>query len=150
MSQFDLQGFLPFRLSRLAYEVSQRLAETYSDRFDIDIPEWRVLATLAARAPCTAQAIVASTRTHKSTISRAVNRLIENDWIERIPSNDDKREQLLQFSKAGKAKFSQLMPLVHGFENDIYSQLDKASIAQVNRSIDQLEQVLGLGHKNAK
>ena len=71
---FVLNAFLPFRLNRLAAEVSERLAGLYAERFGLDVPQWRVLATLAA-GPCTAQAVVASTRTHKSTISRAVQLL---------------------------------------------------------------------------
>ena len=66
MSRFELARFLPFRLNRLAAEVSERLAELYERHFGIDIPQWRVLATLSS-GEHTAQAIVASTRTHKST-----------------------------------------------------------------------------------
>lgn len=150
MAKFDLQGFLPFRLSRLAYEVSQRMAETYSTRFDIDIAEWRVLATLAAREPCTAQAIVSSTRTHKSTISRAVNRLIDTGWIERIASTADKREHLLRLTGDGQKRFGELLPLVHAFEQNIYDQMDSGTIDQLNQSMDQLEKVLGLGKREER
>jgi len=148
MTDFNLQEFLPFRLSRLSFEVSNRLAEVYSDRFDISIPEWRILATLAEKKQCTAQAIVASTRTHKSTISRAVSRLIKNGWIERVSSKDDKRMQLLRMSKSGERQFSELMPMVLNFEKELNAKMSKAGIAQLIQGIEQLEAVLELGVHN--
>lgn len=148
MTDFNLQEFLPFRLSRLSFEVSNRMAEIYSDRFDITIPEWRILATLAEKQQCTAQAIVASTRTHKSTISRAVSRLIDNGWIERVSSKEDKRMQLLRMSRSGAQRFSELMPLVLNFEKELNAKMSETGIAQLIQGIEQLEKILELGAHN--
>ncbi len=145
MPEFDLQNFLPFRLSRLSYEVSNRMAEIYSDQFDIGIPEWRILATLAAKKQCTAKAIVASTRTHKSTISRGVARLTENGWIEQISSRQDKRQHLLQLTDTGKSKFGEIKPLVEKFEKDLRAKLSSEAIGQLTAGIGALEKILELG-----
>jgi hypothetical protein len=54
----DLFRFVPFRLNRLAAEVSAALASEYQQRYGLDIPEWRVLATLGFRNDaCSAQYI---------------------------------------------------------------------------------------------
>ena len=67
MSKLDLFSFVPFRLNRLAAEVSAELSGEYRDRYGLDIPEWRVMATLGFRdEACTAQYIAYCTRTHKS------------------------------------------------------------------------------------
>ena len=124
------------------------MAEIYSDRFDITIPEWRILATLAEKQQCTAQAIVASTRTHKSTISRAVSRLIDNGWIERVSSKEDKRMQLLRMSRSGAQRFSELMPLVLNFEKELNAKMSETGIAQLIQGIEQLEKILELGAHN--
>jgi len=64
LATLDLLKFMPFRLSRLAAEVSAALADEYSERYRIDVPEWRVIATLGFRAtPCSAQFISQRTRT---------------------------------------------------------------------------------------
>jgi len=77
--------FVPFRLNRLAAEVSQSLSSEYQERYGLDIPEWRVLATLGFRnEACSAQYVSDCTRTHKSTISRAVTMLMRRKIIERV------------------------------------------------------------------
>ena len=97
----DLTSFLPFRLNRLSAEMSRRLFEIYGARYGIDIPEWRVLATLGAREPVTAQEVVRSTHTHKSTISRAVARLTDMGWIViRVTSRDGEASVLGRLRKA--------------------------------------------------
>src|SRR6185437_12074333 len=84
-TRLDLFRFVPFRLNRLAAEVSMALSGEYQERYRLDIPEWRVLATLGFRSDaCSAQYISHCTRTHKSTISRAVTTLLERRLIERV------------------------------------------------------------------
>jgi DNA-binding MarR family transcriptional regulator len=78
----DLFRFAPFRLNRLAAEVSAALSSEYQQRYGLDIPEWRVLATLGFRNDaCSAQYIAHCTRTHKSTISRAVTALMKRQLV---------------------------------------------------------------------
>ena len=37
-----LEEFLPYRLSILSNTISSSIAELYSNRYDLTIPEWRV------------------------------------------------------------------------------------------------------------
>src|SRR5581483_9159077 len=83
-----LAGFVPFRLNRLAVAVSDHLAEIYRERFGLEIPEWRVMATVGPVHGCTAQHIASSTRMHKTRVSRAIANLVERGLIERAPSTD--------------------------------------------------------------
>ena len=48
-SQLVLEQFLPYRLSILSNTVSNTIARDYRDLFGLNIPEWRVMAVLAAR-----------------------------------------------------------------------------------------------------
>ena len=93
---------MPFRLNRLAAEVSAALSSEYHERYGLDIPAWRVMATLGFRnEACSAQYIVQCTRTHKSTISRAVTTLMKRQLIERVENEDDRREYRLRMTRKG-------------------------------------------------
>ena len=107
----DLFKFVPFRLNRLAAEVSAALSSEYRERYGLDIPEWRVLATLGFRNDaCSAQYISHCTRTHKSTISRAVTALMKRQIVERVENADDRREFQLRLTRKGEALYQQLIP----------------------------------------
>jgi DNA-binding MarR family transcriptional regulator len=149
LRELRLQEFLPFRLNRLAAEVSQRLAGLYAERFGIDIPEWRVLATLGSGAPATAQAIVASTRTHKSTISRAVAALVRRGWVTRLPRAGDRREAPLTLTARGREVYAELVPLVLAREAELLAGLRPADRAALLRGIAALEQSVGVDQTSA-
>lgn len=60
-----LDTFLPYRLSVLANTVSSAFARLYADRFDLTIPEWRVMAVLGSQAPLSAGEVAARTAMDK-------------------------------------------------------------------------------------
>jgi DNA-binding MarR family transcriptional regulator len=124
LPKLDLFRFVPFRLNRLAAEVSAALSEEYQERYGLDIPEWRVLATLGFRnEACSAQYIVHCTRTHKSTISRAVTALMSRQLIERVENEDDRREYRLRMTPKGRALYQELIPRLKRREREILSCL---------------------------
>jgi DNA-binding MarR family transcriptional regulator len=144
VAKFDLFQFVPFRLNRLAAEVSAALSDEYQVRYGLDIPEWRVIATLGFRDDaCSAQFISQCTRTHKSTISRAVTALLERELIERVENENDRRAFELRLSAKGQALYEELIPRLLHKERDILSCLTvqerkdfAAALGKIERSLD--------------
>jgi DNA-binding MarR family transcriptional regulator len=143
-SRLDLFRFVPFRLNRLAAEVSAALSSEYQKRYGLDIPEWRVLATLGFRNDaCSAQYIAHCTRTHKSTISRAVTALMTRQLVERVENEDDRREFQLRLTRKGKALYEELIPRLLRREQEILSCLSVQErrnfalmLGKIERSLD--------------
>jgi DNA-binding MarR family transcriptional regulator len=143
--RLDLFRFVPFRLNRLAAEVSAALAREYQERYGLDIPEWRVLATLGFRNDaCSAQYIADCTRTHKSTISRAVTALMERQLVERVENKDDRREFRLRMTKKGDALYEQLIPRLLRREQEIMSCLSAREQKDLAALLGKIEQSLNL------
>ena len=145
MARLDLFKFAPFRLNRLAAEVSAALSSEYQERYGLDIPEWRVLATLGFRNDaCSAQYISHCTRTHKSTISRAVTALMERKLIERVENEDDRREFRLRLTRKGKALYEALIPRLLRREQEILSCLSAKERKDFASLLGKIEQSLDL------
>jgi DNA-binding MarR family transcriptional regulator len=141
----DLFRFLPFRLNRLAAEVSAALSSEYQARYRLDIPEWRVLATLGFRGDaCSAQYIAHCTRTHKSTISRAVTALMKRQLVERVENEDDRREYALRMTPKGKALYQKLIPRLKRKEQEILSGLSAQERKDFARLLGKIETSLDL------
>lgn len=139
----ELPAFVPFRLNRLATGVSQYLAAIYQDRFGLDIPQWRVIATVGGGA-CTAQTIAASTRMHKTRVSRAIVELEGRDLVERLFNEDDRRERQVRLTKAGRRLYLELVPLALERERMLLTCLDPAQLQEFVQGLDVLERFLGL------
>ena len=145
MTKLDLFKFLPFRLNRLAAEVSSELSGEYRERSGLDIPQWRVIATLGfGGRPCTAQYISHCTRTHKSTISRAVSELMKRRLIERVESTIDRREYALRLTRKGRALYLDLIPRLLRKERDILSSLSVEERKMLGVVLGKLERSLDL------
>jgi DNA-binding MarR family transcriptional regulator len=145
VAKLDLFSFVPFRLNRLAAEVSAALSSEYRERYGLDIPEWRVLATLGFRnEPCTAQYIAHCTRTHKSTISRAVTALLDRQLIARVENADDRREFALAMTRKGEALYEELIPRLKRREQEILSCLTAGERKAFAAALGKIETHLGL------
>jgi DNA-binding MarR family transcriptional regulator len=147
LARLDLFKFAPFRLNRLAAEVSAALSSEYQERYGLDIPEWRVLATLGFRNDaCSAQYISHCTRTHKSTISRAVTALMDRKLVERVENEDDRREFRLRLTRKGKTLYEALIPRLLRKEQEILSCLSAKErkdfadlLGKIERSLDLIQ-----------
>jgi DNA-binding MarR family transcriptional regulator len=143
--RLDLFRFVPFRLNRLAAEVSAALSSEYQERYGLDIPEWRVLATLGFRNDaCSAQYIAHCTRTHKSTISRAVTALMKRQLVERVENEDDRREFRLRMTRKGETLYEQLIPRLLRREREILSCLTAREQKDLALMLGKIEQSLDL------
>lgn len=139
-----LESFMPFRLNRLASVMSQQLAEVYETRFGIDVPSWRILATLGELGEQTAQFIAHSTRMHKTRVSRAVAGLEERGYLASKQSSADRREVLLSLSTKGLRLYEKLVPLAIDRERELLSGLDREELRALESAMRRLECALNI------
>lgn len=119
----DLPRFLPYRLSVAANAVSRRLARVYQDRFDLTVPEWRVMATLGRFPGLSANQVAERTAMDKVQVSRAVTRLARAGRISRRIDEGDRRRVALSLSAAGRAVYREIVPLARAYEKEILARL---------------------------
>ncbi len=136
---FDLDHFLPYRVSQLTNRMSRDMAARYEDRFNITRTQWRILAVLLSGAQ-TAQFIADKTVMDKSVISRAVKALIERGFIRRQVSQNDGRLAPLRLTKKGKAIADEISIIVKTVEAHWLARLNDEEKAEFSRLIDKITQ----------
>ena len=133
-----LERFLPYRLSVLSNLVSGRIAAHYSERFDLRIPEWRVLAVLAQEPGLSAAEVAERTAMDKVAVSRAVAALQRTGRLERAMDARDRRRSRLRLSAAGAEVYRQVVPVARRLEHDLLDALapdDRAALDRILRAL---------------
>lgn len=134
----DLPAFLPYQLSVAANRISDRLARIYSDRFDLTIPEWRVMAVLGRFPGLSAGEVAERSAMDKVRVSRAVARLLDAGRLERRTAADDRRRTELRLSEAGHAIYAEIVPLAQAFERDVMDDLTAGELAAMRSALAKL------------
>lgn len=145
-SLIELETFFPYRLTVLANVMASAIATAYVERYDLTIPEWRVIAVLARYPGLSAREVADKTRMDAVAVSRAVNRLLRSGRIRRKQARDDRRRSILQVSEAGAAVYRQVAPLALDFERNLLASLAPDERKALERMIalltDRAEQLL--------
>lgn len=119
----DLDHFTPYRLSVVTNRVSSAIARHYSDRFDLTIPEWRVMAVLGQSPGLSARDVAERTAMDKVQVSRAVASLLAAKRLTRTAHAKDGRVTHLSLSLKGREIYSQVVPLALALEQQFLSVL---------------------------
>lgn len=116
---FDLTAFLPYLLNQAAEESSLAFTQLYKNKYGMLRTEWRVLFHLGAFGQMTASDIVTRARIHKTKISRAVTKLVEKRFVTRARSQDDRRQEYLTLTAAGRAAYLDLRRAAEIYDGEI-------------------------------
>lgn len=135
-----LDEFLPYRLNICANLVSQALSRIYAERYQIGVPEWRVLVTLGEFDMMTAKAIGHHSHMHKTKVSRAVAMLERRKLVARRVNRADLREAFLSLTPAGRDIYNELAPMALDFARQLMEVVDPADRAALDRALRKLTQ----------
>ncbi len=133
-----LEEFLPYRLNVCATLVSQALSRVYSERYQINVPEWRVLVTLGQFGVMTGKAIGMHSHMHKTKVSRAVALLEQRRLVARRANRDDLREFFLSLTPAGDAIYREAAPIALDFARELMATVNPADRAAFERALQRL------------
>lgn len=135
-----LEEFLPFQLSVLSNRISRAVAKLYEARFDLKLPEWRIMAILGPNPNLTASQIVEISQMDKVAISRAVKRLMGMGRLTATGDPDDARRQRLNLSETGWEIYSQIVPLALSVEEKLFVSISEEERAALQAAVARLSQ----------
>lgn len=133
---FDLETFLPYRLSILSQSISGLVAREYESKFGLTMNQWRCLVIIHAHQPVTAKDIAPLTLLDKMAISRAIKVLGKRSLI-KTSIGKDARSKTLNLTNTGKKIYEEVIPIAQKYEylllNSLTSKQQDALKAIINK-----------------
>lgn len=111
------------RINDIALWYNTPLYGWVEERFGLSRVEFVVIYSLALHDSITATDIATSSAFPKNTLSRAINRLVEQGYVTRVADGDDRRMQLLSLTGPGRAIFDAALPRFVKAEQDMLAPL---------------------------
>lgn len=140
---FALENFLPYRLSIVAQTVSGELSRIYASKFDLSVPQWRVMAVLGRYEPISANEVCDRTVMDKVAVSRAVQAMLRRGLVERTVDIRDRRRSALRLSRRGRTIHAEIVPLAKEYERRLLERLSPEERTMLDSL---LRHLVGAGH----
>ena len=133
---FELQKFFPHVVRFFYSDVTSALALTYQPTYGMSAAECLTLLVLGPENKFTAQEIVLRSAMDKAAISRALERMRRNAWVEVDTNFGDGRSKLISLSAEGKAIYAKLLPQALMIEEKLLRNLSEDEIKQLIAMMD--------------
>ncbi len=136
---FQLDGFLPYRLAVAAAGVSRLMARRLANSYKLSISEWRVLAVVARAGVLSPSAVGAVASMDKVKVSRAAASLIARGYLKQTQDPHDGRGRLLRLTRKGQTVHRNLVAQAREMEAELAQGLTRAEWTALHNTLRRLE-----------
>lgn len=128
--------------------IEQYVRTKLRQEFAITLPQFDVLAELDyVSKPLTMTELSTQLMVSNGNITGVVDRLVRDDYVERLPSPSDRRVQLITLSKKGNKEFKNMALQHQQWVGDAFADLDINDIQLItnllNKTSDKLKAKFG-------
>ena len=145
----SLDDFIPYKLAVVANRVSQSIGHLFESKFNLQIPEWRILMALYAYGELLFNEVVDRTSMDKARVSRAQRRLVDLAMIKTSNDPSDGRRLFLALTPTGVKRCAEILPAAAEREAWFLAALDDQEHRQLDVILDKLmarsQELTGLG-----
>lgn len=135
---FDLERYLPYRLTMIAGQLSAEMAQEYKQRYGISMAEWRVLLNVGYAKTPSIRDIEKKAGLEKSKVSRAASRLELNGYLIKHTDDQDRRLLKLSLTDDGRLLLDDLIPIAQDFQQRLDAKLG-ARLSAFHAALDVLD-----------
>ncbi len=136
MPSFDLDSFLPYRLSVLSRLTQDFLAAALGES-GVTIAQWRVFLCLTRVGPSHLNGLAAMTRLPQSSLSRSIAQMAERGLVRNVRNPDDRRVARIEMTAAGRREFARLTRRIDAACQDAF-RMNPAEEASFRSMVDAL------------
>lgn len=118
--KMEINAYVPCQLAALTHTIMRSVASVFELRFNISVPEWKVLAIIAEKPGLSAVAVAHLAEMDTVAVSRAVSKLMDRNLVARELDNEDRRRSILNLSPEGLELYAQISPLAAEMETSLF------------------------------
>ncbi len=137
LPNFDLERYLPYRLTVISDWMSTELAKQYKMKHGFSMPEWRVLLNVGYTQDLSVRDIEKRVSLEKSKVSRAASKLEAKGYLTKKVSDHDRRLVKLSLTERGVELLAKLIPIAEDFQSELSNILGDQK-APLQRALDRL------------
>ena len=137
---FQLEDFLPHRLSVAAETVSRLINRQYLARSGLSMPEWRLLAAVGRTGVLSPTVAGEQTSMDKVKVSRAAASLVSRGLLRQGPDPNDGRGRLLRLTRKGVTLYNGVAPTAREIEDTLSAGLSKAEAGTLQKALLKLSE----------
>ena len=137
-ASFRLEEFLPYQLSVTASRVSRAFARRFMDKFDLSIPEWRVLAVVGRFETASPSMVSERASMDKVKVSRAAATLVARGLLRQGQDPSDGRGRLLRLTRKGATTYAAMVPVARQMETDLAAAMSRNDWSALNKALGRL------------
>jgi DNA-binding MarR family transcriptional regulator len=130
---FQLEDFLPFRLSVAAENTSRIMTKQYLERVGLGMAEWRLLAAVGRYGVLSPTAAGERTAMDKVKVSRAAASLAARGFVKQSQDPSDGRGRLLRLTRKGSTIYAGLPEMAQRLERLILEGITATESANLQK-----------------
>jgi DNA-binding MarR family transcriptional regulator len=105
--------------------------------WELDLEEWRVLSLLSDGEGHTMAETAEFALLAPPTLTKAVNRLVSNNFVHRRTGTVDRRQVLIRLTARGRAKYDEAAPVMEAVAATVFpSESEREQLQSLLRSLE--------------
>jgi DNA-binding MarR family transcriptional regulator len=135
---FDLEDFLPYRLSVAAENVSRLIIRDHLADSGLTMAEWRLVAAVGRFGVISPTAAGAYAAMDKVKVSRAAASLVAQGLLRQTQDPEDGRGRLLRLTRKGSAVYAAVVPTAGAIEATLMESLTRTERSVLHKALAKL------------
>jgi len=134
-----LEERLSYRCSLISTRITRFITPMLESRYGLTVITWRVMAVIGRYAPLSAKEVAQHTSTDAFFVSRAVEQLVNLEFVARSVDARDRRRSCLELTPAGRTVHRKVEGVINRLEASLITELDAAQREALHTALAYLD-----------
>ena len=142
-ARVSLENRISYRCLSIAARITRHLSPAWKAEFGLTVISWRVMAVIGRVAPVSAKQVAARTSPDAFFVARAIDKLVEQGYVQKDVDHEDRRRLRLSLTPSGKKVHRQVEDMINAVEAELLAGIPSDESAIFFRVMSVLEDRAG-------